>query len=281
MCAQSQTASDYSRVEHISRAFFFDRWGEAYVAMFTVYFDVSGHPDNTDVLAVAGFIAHASQWALFEKRWKKVLKKFGVSSLHMKEFAHSLGEFKPWKNDAAKRAAFLSALIRVIQNTARHSFATALYLPDYRAIDSVRNIRGIRSPLAIAGCTVLQNVRNWAIETGIDVNNILFIFEDGDADKSNFFQAAGNDLGINPIFMKKSQSAAFQAADLLAYEHLKANMKVIPDSGVYGMEDLRKPFQLLYTIPNGEGSKDWSTQERSELEQTLKELWPRLGLIWL
>lgn len=248
--------------------------------MFTAYFDASGHPDGTDVLSVAGFIAHASQWVLFESRWEKVLAKFGVSSLHMKDFAHSTGKYKTWKGDETKRRAFLSALIRIIQKTARHSFASSLYLPDYRAIDSAHNIRAVRTPLAIVGNTVLQNARNWAIETKLDLNDILFVFEDGDADKTNFLQAAVNDVGITPHFLKKSQSAAFQAADLLAYEHLKANTKVIPESGVYGMEDLRQPFQKLYEIPNGEGSKDWSTIERAELEQTLAQLWPRLGLTY-
>jgi hypothetical protein len=252
--------------------------GSASVETFTVYFDVSGHPDDGDVLSVAGFLAHTSQWELFKQRWRKILTKFGVSSLHMKDFAHSTGEFKSWKYNEAKRRAFLSALIRVIQKTARHSFATSLYLTDYHAIDSVHNIRIVRSPLALAGCTVLQHVRNWANERGIDVNTVRFVFEDGDADKTNFFQSAVTDLGITPIFMTKSQSPAFQAADLLAYEHRKANLKVVPDPGVYGMDDLRQPFQLLDAIPNGDGGSDWSTMERSELEQTLRELWPRLGL---
>ena len=280
MCVPSQTVIESSRIKHVSKAFFFDRWGEAYVAMFTAYFDVSGDPSGSEVLSVAGFIAHASQWVLFERRWKKILVKFGVSSLHMKDFAHSTGEFKAWKMDEVKRRAFLSALVSVILRTARHSFATSLYIPDYLALDSIRSIRRIRSPLAIAGCTVLQHVRNWAIETGIDINDILFIFEDGDVDKANFFEAAVNDLKISPIFMTKAQSAAFQAADLLAYEHRLANLKVIPDSGVFEMEDLRQPFQSLNSIPNGEGRRDWTVQERAELEETLKELWPRLGLIW-
>ena len=280
MCARSQITLRYSRIEHLSKAFFFERWKEGFVAMFTAYFDVSGHPADTDVLSVAGFIAHASQWTLFEKRWQKVLDRYGVSSLHMKDFAHSTGEFKAWKNDANKRRAFLSALIGTVKRTARHSFASSLYMPAYRAIDSVHKIRAVRTPLAFAGCTVLQNARNWALETGLDLNQILFVFEDGDADKTNFFQSAVHDVGITPNFMTKIQSHAFQAADLLAYEHLKANLKVVPNSGVYEMEDLRQPFQALYEIPNGEGGKDWSVIEQAELEQTIKELWPKLGLTW-
>jgi hypothetical protein len=80
------------------------------------------------------------------------------------------------EGDETKRQAFLSALIRVIKRTARHSFANSLYLPDYRAIDSVHNIRAVRTRLAIVGNTVLQNARNWAIESGLNVNDILFVF---------------------------------------------------------------------------------------------------------
>lgn len=250
------------------------------MAMFTVYFDVSGHPDGTDVLSVAGFIANAGQWKRFEKKWKKVLADFGVSSLHMKDFAHSNGEFKSWKGNENRRRAFLSALICVIKERVRHSFAASVYLPDYRAIDAVSHIREVRSPFAMAGCTAIQHVRNWAIEKGFSMDNILLVFEDGDADKANFFQAAVHDFGVNPVFMKKEQSSAFQAADLLAYEHLKANLKVVPNSGVYALEDLRQPLQLLNRIPNGIAGKDWSIQEKAELEATLRELWPRLGLEW-
>jgi hypothetical protein len=248
------------------------------VETFIAYFDVSGHPDNTEVLSVAGYLAHKDQWGLFEKRWQKVLKKFGVPSLHMKHFAHSIGEFESWKNDEPKRRAFLSELIRLIVKTARHSFATSLYLPDYHAIDTVHNIRSVRSPFALIGCTTLQHVREWAAARRIDVKTIRFVFEDGDLEKRNFYSAAVNDLGIAPVFMAKDKSAAFQAADLLAYEHLKANRKVVPEPGIYDFEDLRQPLQSLDAIPNGDEGADWTTIERAELEATLRLLWPRLGL---
>jgi len=250
------------------------------MAMFTCYFDVGGHPDNTDVLSVAGFIANVGQWIRFEKEWKKVLAEFGVSSLHMRTFAHSRGEFSSWKGDENKRRAFLAALIRVIKRRVRHSFASSVYLVHYQEIDAIHHIRKVRSPLAMAGCTCIQHVRNWALTKKFDLNQILFIFEDGDVEKANLSQAVVHDFGIHLTFMNKEQCAAFQAADLLAYEHLKANRMIVPEPGVYALGDLRQPLQALNLIPHGMTGEDWAVQEKPELERTLKELWPKLGLNW-
>jgi hypothetical protein len=54
------------------------------MAMFTAYFDASGAPDDPNVnnLTVAGFLASADQWIIFDRRWKNVLKKYGVTALH-------------------------------------------------------------------------------------------------------------------------------------------------------------------------------------------------------
>jgi hypothetical protein len=105
------------------------------MAMFTAYFDASGSPDQTEVLTVAGFIAPVEQWLFFEKDWKEVLARYGVSSLHMKEFAHSRGEFCSWKDDKIKRQSFLSLLIATIRSRVHHSFVASIYLPDYRSND--------------------------------------------------------------------------------------------------------------------------------------------------
>ena len=74
---------------------------------FIAYLDCSG--DGTDasatVVSVGGYVAHESQWAEFERRWSEALKSARVDSLHMKEFAHSVGPFKDWKGEDEKRAA--------------------------------------------------------------------------------------------------------------------------------------------------------------------------------
>jgi hypothetical protein len=65
------------------------------MAMFTIYFDASGAPDNNAALSVAGFIAKADQWIEFEKNWNDALRAYGVSEMHMKNSGPGAGESTP------------------------------------------------------------------------------------------------------------------------------------------------------------------------------------------
>jgi hypothetical protein len=69
----------------------------------TAYFDASGLPDDGSVLVVSGFVSSARRWARFDSEWSKILQDSGIRIFHMKEFAHSTGEFKNWKPEEEKR----------------------------------------------------------------------------------------------------------------------------------------------------------------------------------
>jgi hypothetical protein len=243
--------------------------------MFTVYFDASGHPDNTDVLTVAGFVADADQWIAFERNWTEILDRsdFRVCSLHMKDFCHSTGEFASWKGDERRRQNFLTALIGTIKVRARHAFAQSLYLPDYREIDKTYRLSERAVPIVYCGASCVAKVGIWAQKWAIPINNVAFFFEDGDKDKHKLSAEVKRLYNVKIEFLKKSQSPAFQAADLLAYEHFRAIQKVIPQPvGRYALEDLRHPFQKLLKVPSGgEDGEDLGVTERKCLEQFCAE----------
>jgi hypothetical protein len=152
----------YSRNEHLANAIYLNRWKECFVAMFTVYFDASGHPDRLDVLSVAGFIADAAQWKEFERNWQEILNRsdFQVSSLHMRDFCHSTGEFASWKGDEQRRRNFLTALIGTIKARVRHSFAHSMYIPDYREVDKQYKLSETIAPLPLRFITRRVLLRN-------------------------------------------------------------------------------------------------------------------------
>ena len=89
-------------------------------------------------------------------------------------------------------------------------------------------------------------------------------FEEGDEGKGNLFQLSSKHLLIEPIFKKKEASVVFQAADLIAYEHYKANLKVreLIEKGTE-IEDFRIPFKQLAAIP---GSADWGILDKKHIE---------------
>jgi hypothetical protein len=119
---------------------------------YTVYFDSSGTPDQDAAVVVAGFIAEDRQWFEFDRNWTDTLRLFGVSALHMREFAHSLGEYTTWKGDKDKRARFLKSLISHLTLRAMHSFVSSVIMKDYRDVDSKYQLHEFSTPLALTRC---------------------------------------------------------------------------------------------------------------------------------
>jgi hypothetical protein len=234
------------------------------MAMFTAYFDASGHPAQGAVLSVAGFVAHIDQWIHFEKNWKAALDAYGVSQLHMKDFGPGAGEFASWKNDKHKRQVFIERLINIIKTRCRRSFVNSIMLEHYRKVDQIYTLTEMNRPLALAGDNCIQKVKDWAKDRNINENEIAIIFEDGDKDKGDLMRCCERDHGFVPNFMKKHQSCAFQAADLLAYEHRLANKKIY-DSGVGTLEmsDLRGSLQALDEVPPG--AEEWGVYDQDSL----------------
>lgn len=206
------------------------------------YLDGSG--DSVDpqskVVSVSGFIAHESQWAEFERRWNEILGRYGVSALHMKEFAHSIkgSDFETWKGDKTKRDSFMSELTDVINGCTVHSVGATVVRAAY---DNCNDDYALRESFggAYAICAV-QSVAmaiKWHRDNKL-TEPLILIIEKGDTDQSGFTDFIkklggwkGFDLVTEPIFQKKKWKddvtgevhycVPFQSSDFLAYEHTK------------------------------------------------------------
>jgi hypothetical protein len=231
------------------------------MADFTAIFDGSGSPSDTVALVVAGFVATTEQWLELEKNWKDCLEDFGVSALHMKDFAHHRGDFKGWKGEEQRRRRFLARLINIISTRVRQSFGSAVIMDDYRTVDAKYQLSEHSRPYSIAGCSCLTGVRNWALKWLKSADQIFLVFEDGDLDKGDLIRTAKTYFGATPGFLSKSRSVAFQAADLLAYEQFLANVKIHKSRRII-FDELRYPLRELSKIP---GSDDWGVHDESDM----------------
>jgi hypothetical protein len=242
------------------------------VREFSVYFDESGTKADTIAVVVAGFIAPAEQWIAFERDWNRILSMFGVSSLHMKHFAHSTGEYTGWKSDEKRRRDFLSRLIGTIKIRAHHSFACAVLMDDYRKVDAKYKLHEVVAPYSLAARTCVGKVCEWAKKTKLDEDRIAFFFEDGSEDKSDLRRRMKRDGKKAPLFLTKDQSVVFQAADMLAYEQLLANKHFLTGK-IKDYAGLRHPLKALGQIPNGgPGSPDWGVLHEANMEKACIEL---------
>jgi len=259
------TTEPYSCVKHTALAVFLSRWRDSFMAMFIVYFDASGAPDQGVALSVAGFVARTEEWIKFEKSWRIVLNAYKVKALHMKEFGPGAGEFARWKDDKRQRKEFLQDLIGVIAARCANSFVNCVMLEPFREMDKKYRLSERHKPLALAGTASIDKVLRWATRKRIDQNQITVAFEDGDKDKGDLMRCCESEFGFVPVFMKKRESAAFQAADLLAYEHRLANKRIFDTGvGILGMEDLRGALQALDKIPHEDD--DWGIYDLPALE---------------
>ena len=239
------------------------------MAVYTAYFDSSGQPYSTKVLSVAGFIADPEQWIRVQQQWEEVLSRYQVTSLHMKHYAHFIGEYASWRGDGVKQKQFLSELIAILESNVRHSFACSIDLVEYERVDKELNARKILSPLALTGGRCVANVRKWARSNGIHLDSTICVFEDGDVDKGNLTTSVERDFGVTPIFQKKGNSSALQAADLIAFEQRLAIGKMIEEfEGCHvELKQLRKSLQRIYKIPHFVGKQDsWVMFEKPQIE---------------
>jgi hypothetical protein len=252
----------------------FGKNGAKALVMFTAFFDASGHEDDTGSLVVAGFIAPVHQWHKFDKEWRRVLDGYDVKALHMKNFAHSRGEFTSWKGEGEKRKSFLASLIAVIRSRACFSFASGV---DVKALkDFQERSRGdevysrFSSPYALGGISCIVQACEWAIDQRLPPRDLRFIFEDGDKGKGHLIDLSSKILHIDPCFEPKDCHMAFQVADLLAYEVFLTQGKIsrIADGEKIHIDSLRKPFQALRSMP---GSNAWGFKDRQTFEHLIQK----------
>jgi hypothetical protein len=248
----------------------------------TAYLDASGHPDNTDVLVVAGLVLTSEQWVNFEREWEECLAEFHVSALHMKHFAHSLKEFSGWDQDEPKRKRFLNGLLWVIENHVLngsppgYAVAHCVYMHDYRRVDSNRLLSETMRPYSMAALTCAGRIISWAESVGHNRNEIIYVFEHGDADQGDLrrlWDVAYPHQEVQPLIKKKTdvnpdatsrRIRAFEAADLLAYEFHKSTLAVRQKGGEIYFDEQRKPAQRLSALP---GYQTWGLVEEHQMYQ--------------
>jgi hypothetical protein len=237
---------------------------------YTIFFDESG---DKDLKVFAGFVAANEQWSKFETEWREALARFGSPPLHMRTFAHSIDEFAGWRGDEARRSALLKALLGVIRIRTRTFFASAVRAGDFDDV-AMRypKLRENHTPFTIAGNSCILKAARWADRSHIARSDVALLFEDGAGEKKIFVRHAKQHLGFQPSFEKKASFAAFQAADLLAFEYLLSNRAMmVAGDGNLNFDALREPLKILIQSQPKTAEVQWGIHDKSMLEKACVE----------
>ena len=251
---------------------------------FLAYIDASGSgiDPNIRVISVGGFVAHEDVWAEFEGKWCAVLRQFGITALHMKDYAHSTGEFTAWRGDNDKRRAFMVEIAGVIRNTRVQAFGSSLPLGLYRLFNQRYCLEEkIGAPYTMAAWLAFASGTEWRDRHHIN-EPIVFYVEKGDNQQSDFRRYLTerviweDDYIAEPIFLPKKQRTSdgtiyhvvpFQACDFVAYEQAKALTDLIVHRKTQVRQSLRNALPAIEDIPDGRTY--WRLMEGGSFENAM------------
>jgi hypothetical protein len=120
--------------------------------MLTGYMDESGHSEDPALhfAGMAGFVAPLRSWQEFEKHWQPTLDSYGLKEpFHMKDFAHSVRQFRDWGKEESKRQELFGKLIATIRKTAAKPIGTIISIEAYNSL-SERQRKSFYNPYMTA-----------------------------------------------------------------------------------------------------------------------------------
>jgi hypothetical protein len=94
----------------------------------SAYIDESGTHGGPTML-MACLVGRLGQWSSFDPKWRKYLRRYGLTYYHSKEMKHSEGEFKGWT--IAKKYQFASGAAKLTEKHTMFGMTTVLREDDY------------------------------------------------------------------------------------------------------------------------------------------------------
>jgi hypothetical protein len=246
------------------------------------YFDETGHPDDParEYVGMAGFVAPAAAWQIFEEGWNDLLRNAGLREpFSMKHLAHFKGQFKPWEGNEKLRRLFIGSAVKLIVETGATPLGAVVSVSSFETLTTQQQ-SGFLSPYYIAfqNCT-----RGAAVSAAFETNEkvaMVYAFNSeygtNDGGRAGQLWSAIKQYTDYGKWMDSYSTSmpdvlpSLQAADLLAYElsHEFENRVRRPDS------PMRWPLRQImgmYRIP----SPRMTLFDRKELLRITKESnWP-------
>lgn len=233
------------------------------MTMYIAYFDESGSPDEkSSEFVVAGYISSEEQWEIFEREWREILDENEIRIFHMRQFAHSRGEFSSWKGKEEKRRRFLQRLVITICLRGRKSFSCAVSPKEYQRVNQKYLLHeNLGNAYSFCARHCIAKVREWAREYKQDESKICYVFESGTKGKGQLIDIMERDGFPSPNFLDKD-CPPLQAADFVSWEQSKV-LRQIRDNNLYRF---RKSFEELQRMP-----KEWGIYKQEQLETICKK----------
>ena len=216
------------------------------MAMFTAYFDESGTSRDPHALTVAGSISSVRKWLHFERKWREILARNGVTVFHMAECARATGEYKGWSTE--RRKELIADLTGCMARYVKRGFSVTVHLGDWRAMDQRFELsEKLTSPYVYAGRLCVLAARRWIHDSKVEAE-VRYVFEDGADDKGKLLDVLSQRDNVKPIFESK-EVPGLQLADLIAWKNRRIVHDLISRPFTMTEQEFLDSFAAIRTIP--------------------------------
>ena len=192
----------------------------------TAYMDETGHSKDQKQKfnGMAGWIATTDQWQYFERRWKKILKRFQIPYIHMKE---SREMFDGWSELKIRKLS--AALWDAIEETHPFPIGSIIPMDEFRPLEA-RLREYLIDPYFITMQDCMRLALPTPLQTSSDVRVALIFSEQVEFKYvaqvlfDMVMQTAPAEMRARidpPTFRNMRDFTPLQAADMLAYEVYK------------------------------------------------------------
>jgi hypothetical protein len=249
-------------------------------------FDASGD-ENTDVLAVAGFLSSEDDWQSFSEQWSKRLTQDGIEFFRAVDAAAFRGPFEHWRDRKERetlRRALFTDLMNILKRHVYHRFGCVVINESFEMMSKElrNNLRLSAYPLVALTCE--KEFRKYILtewKNSKPQMPVKMVFEQGDqgfGDLTHWLNLAKGTIPATRAFKRDTLQEdgimangfiPLQAADWLAYE-LGLSVRQIESGKIKKISDLRWPMQELMRVKGDAGT--YHTKDIKDVERKLEIL---------
>jgi hypothetical protein len=172
----------YSSVRRLAELFRTDEGArrERLVMIYRVYngyFDESGTHDQSEVVAVVGYLATYEGWSHWEIEWNEVMTHYGVTDFHMTDFVARRGEFSDeiWTDE--RRTAFMKRITTICRERTMMGLGCAVKRADYERCLTQTIQDDLRHPYYFCLYACFNMLLHWSSEHIDAIKPVQFLFD--------------------------------------------------------------------------------------------------------
>jgi hypothetical protein len=102
---------------------------------YNMVFDESGKQGSSEVVVFAGFFATAERWREFGLEWNTLLRKEGLTWLHMVDAVQMNGDYAKFRDRVSDLESLLLSLASTVCKYAREGLINRAFVKEFEALD--------------------------------------------------------------------------------------------------------------------------------------------------